>query len=263
LDTEYQNKIRTSIQEIVSFNEQANPNVLWEIIKGRIRDETIKYASFKKKTDLQNEHKINAKIKDLEREIESNATNSTLIETLKSEKAKLNELIDKRIKGILLRSKAEWVDGSEKNSKYFANLEKKAATHKIINQLKDNKNNIETNQTNILNQIKDFYQRLYSKDKNIEDCEDSSFFCNEINTLEQNNEDEQSGYLSEYECGISLNEMKNNKSPGSDGLTADVYKIFWNNIKQCLVKSLNYSYNNKNLTELQKQSIITLLPKKG
>jgi len=62
---------------------------------------------------------IVAKIKDLEREIESNATNSTLIETLKSEKAKLNKLIDKRIKGILLRSKAEWVEGSEKNSKYF------------------------------------------------------------------------------------------------------------------------------------------------
>jgi len=49
LDTVYKNKIKTSIQEIVSFNEQANPNVLWEIIKGRIRDETIKYASLKKK----------------------------------------------------------------------------------------------------------------------------------------------------------------------------------------------------------------------
>ena len=34
LDTEYQNKIKASIQDIVSFNEQANPNVLWEIIKG-------------------------------------------------------------------------------------------------------------------------------------------------------------------------------------------------------------------------------------
>jgi len=137
--------------------------------------------------------------------------------------------------------------GRRKKLIFFANLEKKAATHKIIHQLKDNKNNIETNQTNILNQINDFYQRLYSKDKNIENCEDSSFFCNEINTLEQNNEDEQSGYLSEYECGISLKEMKNNKSPGSDGLTADFYKIFWNDIKH---------------TELQKQSIITLLPKK-
>jgi len=56
--------------------------------------------------------------------------------------------------------------------------------------------------------------------------------------------------------------MKNNKSPGSDGLTADFYKIFWNDIKVYLVKSLNYSCDIKKLTELQKQSIITLLPKK-
>ena len=80
--------------------------------------------------------------------------------------------------------------------------------------------------------------------------------------MEQNHGDEQSGHHSEYECGIALKEMKSNKSPGSDGLTADFYKIFWNDIKQYLVKSLNYSYDNKNLTELQKQSNITLLPKK-
>jgi len=45
-----------------------------------------------------------------------------LTENLKLEKQKLNDLIDQRIKGILIRSKAEWVEGSEKNSKYFANV---------------------------------------------------------------------------------------------------------------------------------------------
>ena len=48
LDKEYQVIIKRSIQEIVSFNKEANPNILWEIIKGRIRDETIKYASLKR-----------------------------------------------------------------------------------------------------------------------------------------------------------------------------------------------------------------------
>jgi len=36
------------------------------IIKGRIRNETIKYASFKKKTDIRNERKIYSKIEDLD-----------------------------------------------------------------------------------------------------------------------------------------------------------------------------------------------------
>ena len=55
--------------------------------------------------------------------------------------------------------------------------------------------------------------------------------------------------------------MKNQKSPDSDGLTAEFYKMFWNNIKTFYVKSINYSYRKGPLTELQKQSIITLIPK--
>jgi len=82
----------------------------------------------------------------------------------------------------------------------------------------------------------------------------------ELKKLEQNNDNAQSSHLSEYECGTALTEMQNNKSPGSDGLNADFYKIIWNDIKQFLINSLNYSFDNGNLVELQKQSIITLLP---
>ena len=49
LQPEYQDKIRNAIKETVDINKNANPNTLWEIIKGCIRNETIKYASFKKK----------------------------------------------------------------------------------------------------------------------------------------------------------------------------------------------------------------------
>ena len=57
--------------------------------------------------------------------------------------------------------------------------------------------------------------------------------------------------------------MQNNKSPGSDGITIEFYKIFWNEIKSYLINSLNYSFNNGNLTVLQKQGIISLIPKPG
>jgi len=50
--------------------------------------------------------------------------------------------------------------------------------------------------------------------------------------------------------------------PGSDGIKAEFYKVFWSEIKDYLVESLNYSYQTNGLTELQKQSIITLFPRK-
>ena len=57
--------------------------------------------------------------------------------------------------------------------------------------------------------------------------------------------------------------MKNQKSPGSDGITVEFYKIFWNNIKELYVNSINYSFETGSLTELQKQSIITIIPKQN
>lgn len=55
--------------------------------------------------------------------------------------------------------------------------------------------------------------------------------------------------------------MKNGKSPGSDGLNVEFYKIFWNDIKTDLLESFNFSYHNGSLSQLQAQSLITVLPK--
>ena len=67
-----------------------------------------------------------------------------------------------------------------------------------------------------------------------------------------NNVDKQlcEGVLTENECLLALKEMKNNKSPGSDGLSTEFYKIFWNDLKTHLTKSLNFSFINGDLTDL-------------
>ena len=49
------------------------------------------------------------------------------------------------------------------------------------------------------------------------------------------------------ECSLILpnsvpSELNWEKTPGSDGLPADFYKVFWNNLADCLVNSINYAY---------------------
>ena len=61
---------------------------------------------------------------------------------------------------------------------------------------------------------------------------------------------------------------KGNEKPkmsGSDGITIEFYKLFWKEIREYYLKSINFSFQNIELTELQKQGtcIITLLPKTG
>ena len=64
-------------------------------------------------------------------------------------KAELNELIDHKMEGHILRAKAQIIEEGEKNSKNFANLEKKKAENKVVKRLNVN-NHIITEQEELL-----------------------------------------------------------------------------------------------------------------
>ena len=57
--------------------------------------------------------------------------------------------------------------------------------------------------------------------------------------------------------------MKNGKSPGTDGLTAEFYKFFWSDIKILLLNSLNFSLSSGKFSIEQRRGILSLLPKKN
>ena len=67
--------------------------------------------------------------------------------------------------------------------------------------------------------------------------------------------------LSDTDYLQSLKELPNNKSPGSDGLPIEFYKFFWNNIKDFVIDSFNYSFDHNRLSIEQRRAILTLLPK--
>ena len=55
--------------------------------------------------------------------------------------------------------------------------------------------------------------------------------------------------------------MKNSKSPGIDGFTAEFFKFFWVDLGKFIIKSVNYAYKNGSLSVTQNQGIITCIPK--
>ena len=69
------------------------------------------------------------------------------------------------------------------------------------------------------------------------------------------------GLITEEELVSVLKNMKNNKTPGSDGLPPEFYKIFWKETKVYLLRSINAAYHSKELSITQKQGVITCLPK--
>lgn len=55
--------------------------------------------------------------------------------------------------------------------------------------------------------------------------------------------------------------MKNNRSPGPDGFTAEFYKKFWKDISHFWLMSVNEGFEKSMLSTTQKLGIISIIPK--
>ena len=165
-----------------------------------------------------------------------------------------------------MRSKSQWYNEGEKNTKYFLNLEKRHCKQGTITQLKINDNDLVYTDKEILNECVSFYQSLYSSkaDADIRDDSVDCFFAQQQNEKSLN-EDEKllcEGLLNRKECSDALKSMKSDKSPGTDGLPCEFYKVFCNDLAELLINSLNYSYKTGKLSISQRRGVIKLIPKR-
>ena len=112
-----------------------------------------------------------------------------------------------------------------------------------------------------MSELESFYSNLY-KESN---CLSSSFLddLKEVLTLTEELRNVCEGKIEYNECLNVLQSFQKNKTPGNDGLTIEFYVAFWSLIGRPLVDCVNYSYEFGELSNSQKQAIITLIEKKG
>ena len=88
-------------------------------------------------------------------------------------KNELDEIDDKITKGIRIRSKCDWHEHSKKSTKFFLNLEKQQGPQNTKKLIVDDKKT--TDQTHILECIREFYETLFKKCKQKTAAEVKSF----------------------------------------------------------------------------------------
>ena len=108
-----------------------------------------------------------------------------------------------------------------------------------------------------------FYEDLYS-------CKDSQLTDINLHDLLLNTETEKlstqesnliEGPLTYKEAGLTLKALQHNQSPGSDGFSAEFFKMFWKNLDHFIVRSTNHGFVKGELSITQREGIITCIPK--
>ena len=160
----------------------------------------------------------------------------------------------------MTRSRMQWLSEGEKPTSYFCKLESKQFTEKTIRKLQINNGAILTDQKQIMAKVEKFYGNLFKKKANITE---KSYVYDKISQaiLLHTYKPELGDLISNQELGQVLKKMKNNKSPGIDGISADFIKVFWHELKFFITNAINRCYTKGILTVSMRQSIITCLPK--
>ena len=239
----------------------------WEMVKMEIRSSTILFSKNKAR---ENREQITAMIKEVGilEQIMNNDPSQDEMERYYNAQKEIELYNIEKANGVMVRAKADQVEFGEKNSKFFLNLEKRNAAKKSITKLIDEKENEITGKDEILDYEKAFYLKLYSEhESNDEEArayrEARDFFMNdEIPGICGSDNEKCDRDITMDEIGAALKELKNGKSPGTDGLTTDFYKFFWVKIRDQVIASLLNVYEKKEMSIEQNRGVISLIPKK-
>ena len=238
-----------------------NDQLLLEMIILGIRGETIKYSSRKKKENNKQEKQLEEDILKLEKKICESSANQEEINALDEKKNRLHDLRKNTIEGVLLRSRCRYEDLGEKPSSYFFNLEKRNFTNKVITKIIESYGHECLSTEEILNSQKTYFRNLYSDNNIIDNKSVETLIGENPLKLTENEADLLEGDIKYSELAEALKNMKNSKTPGSDGFTAEFFKFFWPDLKHFILNSLNFGYRTGSFSITQRQGIITCLPK--
>lgn len=141
---------------------------------------------------------------------------------------------------------------------HIQRLEKRTSKERTISTLSDNHGRILTNNKDILNHEKDFFDII--------NMEDHTQPESSIQPLHSPTNNSSKIYINKpfslQEFKTALQDLNNNKSPGSDGLSVEFYKTFCEHLQSPFYDSIMFALENGQLCKEQHTGLITLIPKK-
>ena len=263
-EKEYTSKVTQEISRLkLKYESLDDKGLKWDVIKMELRMGAISYSKYLAKKKRDDMKELLTKLNETEVVLSTDPTDE-LLDIATQIKDKIEAYNAEKARGAMLRSKADWVEYGEKSSSYFLRLENRNKQIKNITSLIDDDGKEVKGQKEILNEELRYYKTLYTQPANeIGRMEARNFFLNEdIPSISEEDKAECDLEISYTEIGKALKELKNGKTPGTDGFPPDYYKFFWKDLGILVYESIKHALAKKEMSVDQKRGIINLIPKK-
>jgi exonuclease III len=172
-DPDYVTLIKNTITETMDINKASNSMLLWDTIKLQVRGQSIKYGSQKKRSRDNILKALQRRLDSLEIRYNKNPNEEVKINiTLVNED--INNIVEEKTRGAIIRSKITWYEEGEKPTKYFLNLEKRNFNRKVMNRLQLSNGTIIKDKDSIMQEQANYYKTLYTLQDDVMDPDEKN-----------------------------------------------------------------------------------------
>ena len=265
-DDEFVKFIQQEFKTYLEFNmtPEISPVTLWECAKAYIRGRIIAFASAKKKKNGETQTNLEIQIKELERQHKENRLPAVLKE-LKSARQALNSLTSIKVERNLRFVKQKYYESGDRASRLLAYRLKKQQALSTVSKIRTMENSFVSKPAEISSAFADFYKALYKNTDTCNDADEIKSYLQTINLpkLSRTARNKMEAPISKLEIEEVITNLKNNKSPGSDGFSNEFYKKFSDIVTPLLLGAFRHALQTKELPKTWGDAIITVIHKEG
>ena len=241
--------------------ENLEPGEWWDKLKKKIKKETIYYCRFRMKNQSKEKRDLEKNIDKWQGKIDQNIDKEINADKLTSDKLKLTKIIENECRGARIRAKVDEIEKDERSTRHFFSKEHTNGEKKQIRSLLKGQE-ILTEEKEVMEEVKSFYSNLYCSEGINGDFMEKT--CESITEkLEEKDREKLNKYISEDDISKALLAMKNNKSPGEDGISKEFYIVFKDILIEDICEMLNNILFKREMPKSLRNAIITLLYKKN
>lgn len=263
-DLHFINNVKNEIEETKTKNTELDPHLMWELIKIKIKSAAISFGKKKAVEKKSEKCQLSYDLAESESKLSETPNDQNLIAKVENIKRKLELHLLNETEGARIRAGIKWAQLGEKCNNFFLNLGKQRARNETIFRIMNNKDEMIKENDGILACLSSHYESIYKipPDKPNQNSLDDIFCKQDPNfSLSEEEADSLEGQITEEELHRAVSSMNNGSSPGLDGIPAEVYKVFFLDIKDVLLKNIKHSFETKTLSLTQTHGVIKLLHK--
>ena len=265
-DREYCEIINNEIQKTREEFRNVNPHLLLEMIKINVKEITQIYCRMKKRESIEREVELRKKLQEMEEEmIRTHSSSSTLLRNVAKVKSELEIIELRAAKGAQIRSCMQEINDGEKCTKYFLSMEKHRSNINTIKSLTDSNGVRLKDEQRIVEEIGKNFEKRYNRPSKSREfvCGSMDRFLNNVHlpALDEEEKLNLEADITMEEVSQALKGMKHGSAPGSDGLPVEFYKVFWQNLRDPLMKCYMYSFEQSELAPSERLGVISLFHK--